>query len=174
MLALLFSPRGRLAPRPFARGVIAVYLAALLSQLLAAPPAIAHAGLAPFALAQALAAWCWFCLHAKRLRDAGEGIGAAVAVAGLYALAVVLFLLMLALLANPLPGDATRAPAARPADLIVWLPLLAMLTGDPDPGLFGYVAIAVLTLVAITILVAMAFSLMMLRRPSAPQAPAVP
>jgi hypothetical protein len=46
-----------------------------------------RAGLAPFALAQALAAWCWYCLHAKRARDAGEDTLAALAVAGLYALA---------------------------------------------------------------------------------------
>ena len=174
MLALLLSPRGCLAPQPFARGVIAVYLAAFLSQLLAAPPAIAHAGLAPFALAQALVTWCWLSLHAKRLRDAGEGTGAAFAIAGLYALAVVLFLLMLALIADPLPRDATSAPGAslRLADFFVWFLLIAMLAGGPDLGLFGYVVVVVLMLVVITILVAIVFSIMTWRRPSAAPAPA--
>ena len=174
MPALLFSPRGRLAPRPFARGVSAVYLAAFLSQLLAAPLMVVRAGLAPFALAQALAAWCWYCLHAKRARDAGEDTLAALAVAGLYALAVVLFVLMLALVADSFPGNATSAPAAGPADFIVWLPLLAMLTGDPHPGLFGYVAIVALILVVVTMLVAIAFSIVMWRRPSAAPVPAAP
>jgi hypothetical protein len=82
--ALLLSPRGCLAPAPFAHGVSAVYLAAFLSQLLAAPPVVLRAGLAPFALAQALAAWCWYCLHAKRARDAGGDTLAALAIAGLY------------------------------------------------------------------------------------------
>ena len=150
MPALLFSPRGRLAPAPFARAVSAVYLAAFLSQLHAAPPVVARAGLAPFALVQALA------------------------VAGLYALAVVLFVLMLALIANPFPGNAASAPAAGLADFIVWLPLLAMLTGDPHPGLFGYVAIAALLLVVVTMLVAIAFSIIVGRRPSAAPMPAAP
>ena len=174
MPALLFSPRGRLAPAPFARGVSAVYFSALLSQLLAAPPMVARTGLAPFALAQALATWCWYCLHAKRARDAGEDTLAALAVGGLYALAVVLLVLMLALIADPFPGNAASAPAAGLADFIVWLPLLAMLTGDPHPGLFGYVAIAALILVLVTMLVAIAFSIIMWRRPSAAPAPAAP
>ena len=173
-LALLLSPRGRLSSKPFARGVTAVYLAAFLSQLLAAPPVIAHAGLAPFALAQALATWCWLCLHAKRLRDAGEGADAAIAIAGLYALAVVLFLLMLALIADPVPKDATSAPGAKPADFVVWFLLVALLTGDPDLELFGYVVIVVLMLVVITIVVAIAFSIVTFRRPSAAPAPAAP
>jgi len=172
--ALLFSPRGRLAPAPFARAVSAVYLAAFLSQLLAAPPVVARAGLAPFALVQALAVWCWYCLHAKRARDAGEDTLAALAFAGLYALAVVLLVLMLALIADPFPGNAASAPAAGLADFIVWLPLLAMLTGDPHPGLFGYVAIAALILVVVTMLVAIAFSIIVGRRPSAAPMPAAP
>jgi uncharacterized membrane protein YhaH (DUF805 family) len=164
-LALFFSARGRLAPKPFACAVIAVYAAALLSQLLISPPAMAQAGAAVFVLVQALAIWSWFCLHAKRLRDADHAIGGAVPVAVLYALAAVLFLLMAALMADANPKDATNPPSADLADFFVLLPLVAMLTGHPDLGLFSYIAMAVLILVLIPIVMAVGFSIFAFRRP---------
>ncbi|MBV8420984.1 MAG: hypothetical protein JOZ26_13320, partial [Hyphomicrobiales bacterium] len=69
-LAVFFSARGRLAPRAFAAGAAVVYGTALLSALLISPPVMLRAGLAPFAFVQAIAIWCWLCLHASRLRDA--------------------------------------------------------------------------------------------------------
>jgi len=166
-LALLFSARGSLAPRPFARAIVAIYLIALLSQFLVSRPVLAHAGPAPFALVQGLAIWSWFCLHAKRLRDSGEEIGAAAGIAILYGLAVLLFMLIAMLLADPVSKDATAAPSAEPADLLIWLLFIAMLTGEPHPGLFGYVVLAVLLLVLVPIIVAVAFSVLAFRRPSA-------
>jgi uncharacterized membrane protein YhaH (DUF805 family) len=164
-LALFFSARGRLAPKPFALGVIAVYITAFLSQLLASPPAMAHGGPAPFACVQALATWSWFCLHAKRLRDSDHGIGAAIAIAALYGLAVVLFLLTVALIADPIPKDATNTPSADLADFFVLFLLVAMLTGDPNLGLFAYVVMAILMLILIPILVAIGFSIFTFGRP---------
>jgi hypothetical protein len=173
-LALFFSARGRLAPKPFARAVVAVYLTAFLSQLLVSPPAIAHAGPAPFALVQALATWSWFCLHAKRLRDGDTAVGAAIAIAILYGLAVVLFLLTIALIADPIPRDATNAPSADLADFFVLFLFVAMLAGDPNLGLFAYVVMAVLMLVLMPILIAVGFSVFAFGRPSAAHAPATP
>jgi hypothetical protein len=167
VLALFLSVRGHLAPEPFARAVVAVYLAGLLSQLLASAPIIARAGLAPFALAQALVAWCWLCLHAKRRRDAGEGTDTAVAIALLYALAVLLFVLVLALVGDPFAERATGTPDRRPANVFVLFLLLAMLTGDSTLGLFDYVIIAALLLVALTVAVAIGFSVASFRRPRA-------
>jgi uncharacterized membrane protein YhaH (DUF805 family) len=166
-LALFFSAHGRLAPKPFALGVIVVYVTSFLAQLLLAPPVIRYGGLTLFALVQALAIWSWFCLHAKRLRDGGRGVGAAVAIAILYGLAVVLFLLMVALIAVPFPKDATHAPTFHLADLFVLLLALAVLTGDPAPGLFAYVLMAVLMLILIPILMAIGFSIFAFGRPSA-------
>jgi hypothetical protein len=171
-LALFFSARGRLAPEPFARAATAVYVTAFLAQLLLAPPAIAHAGPAPFALVQALATWSWLCLHAKRLRDGDHGIGAAIAIAILYALAVVLFLLTVALVADPIPKDASHAPSADPADFFVLFLLVAMLAGDPNLGLFAYVVMAILMLILIPILLAVGLSIFAYGRPSTSQAPA--
>src|SRR5207245_11203234 len=96
-LAVFFSARGRLAPRAFAAGAAVVYGTAFLSFLLISPPVMLRVGLAPFAVAQAIALWCWFCLHAKRLGDVGRRIGVGDAVAVFYAPAVISFLILLAL-----------------------------------------------------------------------------
>ena len=163
-LALFFSARGRLAPRAFAAGAAAVYGTAFLSQLLISAPVMLHAGLAPFALVQAIATWSWFCLHAKRLRDADRGIGVAVAIAVLYALAVILFLLLVALIMPP--GDAAQTASA---DDVRALPLL-IATLTAETGIFAYVAAAILALVVAPVPVAIALSIWAATRPAATSA----
>jgi uncharacterized membrane protein YhaH (DUF805 family) len=160
-LALLFSASGRVAPKPFARAILAVYAAALLSLLLLSAPVVLRAGLVPFVLVQALAAWAWFCLHAKRLRDAGRDAGPALAIAGLYALAIVLFLLMVAVAAPPVGG--VPAPGEEWSDLPV--------AGDPELGLFAYVAAGMLALIVAPMLIAIAFSVWAATRRAGPTAP---
>jgi uncharacterized membrane protein YhaH (DUF805 family) len=168
-LALLFSASGRIAPKPFALGTVAVYAAALLSQLLMSAPVMLRAGFVPFALVQALAIWAWYCLHAKRLRDAGRDTGPALAIATLYALAIVLLLLMLTLL---LPsGDAAQPPAGDAADILIPSRLIALAIGDPDLGLFAYVAAGMCALIFMPMLIAVAFSIWAgTRRKAAPAA----
>jgi uncharacterized membrane protein YhaH (DUF805 family) len=161
-LALFFSARGRVAPRAFAAGAAVVYGTALLSFLLISPPVMLRVGLAPFALVQAIAIWCWFCLHAKRLRDADRRIGVAVAIAVLYALAVILFLLLVALI---MPfGDVAQPPRADDV-----LPLLiAALTAES--GIFAYVAAVILALVVVPVPMAIGFSIWAATRPAATSA----
>ena len=160
-LAVFFSARGRLAPRAFAAGAAVVYATAFLSPLLISPPVMLRAGLVPFALVQAIAIWCWFCLHAKRLRDADRQVGVAVAIAVLYALAVILFLLLVALI---MPfGDA--AQRARAEDVPVLSLLIATLTAET--GIFAYVAAAILALVVAPVPMAIALSIWAATRPAA-------
>jgi len=154
-LAFWFSPSGRIAPKSFARGILAVYGVAALSLLLMSAPVLLRVGFAPFVAVQALACWAWFCLHARRLRDAGRDAGAALAVAGLYGLAIVLLLLMLAL-AAPLRGGA-QAPGAGAGD--AWSDLFALAGGDSDLGLFAYVGASLLALIVLPMLTAVAFSI---------------
>ncbi len=156
-LAHWFSPFGRMAPKPFARRVLVVYGAALLSQILMSPPVMLLAGLVPFALVQALASWAWLCLHAKRLRDAGHDIGPALAIAGLYALAIALLLLMVALL--PPLADTGQTAEGGAADILVVSRLIAVATGDPALGLFAYVAAGMLALIVTPMVIAIAFSI---------------
>lgn len=160
-LALLFSPRGRLAPRPFAAGVAVVYLAAFSSQLMLAPVVLARAGLAPFVLIQAVAIWTWLCLHANRLRDAARDIGPAVAIAAIYAMAMILLLLVVSLI-GPQSGQTAGEVSA---DALIVFYLLGMLTGDP--GLFAYVAGGIFALIFTPMLIAIAFSLWAATRPRA-------
>jgi hypothetical protein len=146
-LALLFSARGRLAPRAFAAGAAVVYGTALLSFLLISPPVMLRVG-------------CWFCLHAKRLRDADRQIGVAVAIVVLYALAVILFLLLVALI---MPfGDV--AQTARADDVLALLLLIAALTAES--GIFAYVAAAILALVIAPVPMAIGFSIWAATRPA--------
>jgi uncharacterized membrane protein YhaH (DUF805 family) len=93
-LRFLFSPSGQLGPRPFAWAAIAVYIAGLAAQSLTASDMLAHIGLWPFGIAQALLIWIWFVLHTKRLRDSGHAASLAVGASVLYALSVVLLLLI--------------------------------------------------------------------------------
>ncbi|HEY6992737.1 MAG TPA: hypothetical protein VH397_03420 [Xanthobacteraceae bacterium] len=158
-LALWFSASGRMAPKPFACAMLVVYAAALLSLLLMPAPVTSWAGLLPFALVQALAAWAWFCLNAKRLRDAGRDVGAAAAIALLYALAIVLFLLTVTLV-MPL-GGAARTPDAG------WSGLLAIARSASDLGLFAYVGAGLLALVLAPMLIAIVFSIWAATRRSA-------
>jgi uncharacterized membrane protein YhaH (DUF805 family) len=163
-LAVFFSARGRLAPRAFAAGAAVVYGTALLSALLISPPVMLRAGLAPFAFVQAIAIWCWLCLHASRLRDADRRIGVAVAIAVLYALAVILFLLLVALI---MPfGDVART--ARADDVLALPVLIATLTAET--GIFAYVAAAILALVVAPVPMAIGFSIWAATRPAATRA----
>jgi uncharacterized membrane protein YhaH (DUF805 family) len=173
-LALFFSAHGRIPPKPFTGVVVAVYAAAFLSQLLVSPPVLQRAGWLPFALIQAIASWAWFCLHAKRLRDADCSVGPAAAIAVLYALAMVLLLLVVQLLAGGTLSDATRAPAARWSDFLVPTFLLALLSEDPGLGLFAYVVVGILVLIVMPIAIAVGFSIWSGSRPSVTTASATP
>src|SRR3954471_12974946 len=156
-LALFFSGFGRLAPKPFARAVAAVYGAAFLSQLLISPPVMLRIGLAAFALVQAMAMWAWFCLHAKRLRDAGRPMGPAMAIVVLYALAMILLLLIIVLVVGMTPG--AEAAAGGGTDVLISSYLVRALAGDPDPGFFAYVAVGILALIFAPMLIAIGFSI---------------
>src|SRR5262249_21732094 len=150
-----------LASRACAASAAVVYGTAFLSLLLISPPVMLRAGLVPFALVQAIAIWCWFCLHAKRLRDADRQVGVAVAIAALYALAVGLFLLLVALI-MPFRGVAQTARAGG----VPALPLLVATLTAPT-GIFAYVAAASLALGGGPGPVATVFSIWAATRPAA-------
>jgi uncharacterized membrane protein YhaH (DUF805 family) len=167
-LALVFSTSGRIAPKAFAIGAIAVYGLNFLSQFLFAAPLLARGGLIGFVAIQTLVTWTWYALHAKRLRDCGRSIGPALAIAILYALSVVLFVLVLAAVTVPLtteaPGDA-RSGGIFEFFLIFFL--IGLIVGDPHMGVFGYVILAVLAAVTLPFVIAVAFSLWLGFRPRA-------
>src|ERR1700680_1041958 len=144
-LALFLSSSGRLAPRPFALAVLSVYVAGVCSQALLAPEVLARTGLWSFAIVEAAIMWMWFALHAKRLHDADHGVGAAVGIMIVCSLAVLLFILMLAVfheVASPEMNDTSRFVGL----VAIWY-LFAVVSGNGDFGVLGAV-LSVLMLVA--------------------------
>jgi uncharacterized membrane protein YhaH (DUF805 family) len=169
-LALFFSASGRIAPKPFALAVAALYLVSFAARGLLATPVLMRGGMFPFALVQAVVVWSWFSLHAKRRRDAGRGIGAAIAVAVLFAIAVML--VMFVGLFTGMPGEGAALgdapPAAGQAEIIIVIYLLALFTGDPHLGMFGYFLMGIFLLILAPIVTALLFSLWTGTRPSLP------
>ncbi len=169
-LKLFFSSSGRIAPKPFALGVLGVYLVSLLSQGLLSARLGASGGLLLFAVVQAAATWAWFALHAKRRRDAGRGVGPVVAVAILYSLGIILLLLILSLL----KGDGTASdasPAAGLVGLFFLLYLLAVYAGNPQPlGIFGVILFGTAALIVTPMVITILFSILTGVRPSVPPA----
>jgi len=168
-LVSFFSASGRIAPGPFALGVVLVYVLSFLSQVLISPPMTARGGVLPFALAQAALTWAWFVLHAGRLRDADRPIGAALGIAVLYALAIVLLMLLI----EPIIGGgagvmATEAPRFNPIELWVFLLLFTAFTAQAGLDFFHYFALGVLILILMPVVIAVCFSIWAGTRPRAP------
>jgi uncharacterized membrane protein YhaH (DUF805 family) len=170
LVALVFSYSGRLAPRPFAFAVTVVYLLGFASQVLLAEPTLARAGVWPFALAQAALLWIWFTLHAKRLRDADRGTGAALGIAIVNVLSVLFLLMVVASFLTPPPAEDTTGSVLGTWVAIVFL--FAILTGAPALGFLGFILLAAAFVVLFPILLAIGFSIWAGTRPSAsPQPP---
>jgi uncharacterized membrane protein YhaH (DUF805 family) len=161
-----FSFSGRIAPRPFALGVAAVYVASFFSQFLLAAPVTERASLVPFLLMQAVTGWAWTALHVKRLRDAGRSPSTAVALAAIYALAIVLLLLVIAMTHAPAAAAAAgETPSSGWGQTLLLFFLISVILSDPNFGLFGVVILSVLALVMLPIVIAIAFTIWTGTRP---------
>ena len=158
---------GRIAPRPFAVGVVAVYALSFLSQVLMSPPVTVRFGVLPFAILQALLTWAWFVLHARRLRDAGRPIGPAIAIAVLYALAMVLLILLVDQIIGPdVTAVGTEVPRRSFSDAWVFLLLFSAFVGEATLGFFHILALGILALILIPVVIAIGFSIWTGTRPA--------
>lgn len=158
ILQLFLSPHGRLGAGCFAGAVILAYALSLAGNVLTAPVVLARAGLWPFVLAQAVLIWVWYVLHAKRLRDAGRGIGPVQGVAVIYALALMLLVLVGAFF---LDGGAA-AGSSTPASLQVLCELFYRAGASLDP-------FVILALVAcLSLVTAPVFSIWAAMQPAQP------
>ena len=163
-MRLLFSPAGRLTPQPFIFAAAAVYAGGVASQWLTVPQVIDRAGLWPFVAVQALLIWVWFALHAKRLRDAGRGVGLAVGVALLYTLSVALLIIVAVAFFNSVPGPDANAASATGLILFVWIATL--LLGSPHYDLAWLMAAILTTLALAPVIVAVLLTFWAATRPS--------
>jgi uncharacterized membrane protein YhaH (DUF805 family) len=146
-LRLLLSPSGRLGPRAFIVAVVLVYMAAAASQALTMPGVIRSAGLWPFLVAQVVLIWIWYALHAKRLRDARKPVGLAVATCLLYALSVALLIIIAGTFYGALAGQSADPTTASALGLVLFVSIVAMLSGTPSDSL-AWLMVAILLVVA--------------------------
>jgi hypothetical protein len=138
-LGSLTPAQGRLAPKPFALGVLGVWIAGLASQVLLTGDVVLRAGLWPFIAIQAVLIAIWLVLHIRRLRDAGQGPTAAIGIALIYLLAVGLLLMLVAFFTHP-DGLAPRGLDSPASGAIVGTLLVVFLFNimfTPDFGVFS-------------------------------------
>ncbi|PWT90362.1 MAG: hypothetical protein C5B56_05540 [Proteobacteria bacterium] len=165
-LGFLFSPSGRLRPRPFVIAAAGVYAVGVASHALTTADVIARVGLWAFVAVQALLVWIWFALHAKRLRDAGRGVGLAVGVGLLYVLSIVLLVILAAAFFNTAAADTADPNTASALGLILLVAVIAALGGAANYDV-AWLLVAALTLIALVPLIVTAlFTLWAATRPS--------
>jgi len=157
LFRLFLSPFGRLAPREFALATMLVYAAMMVSQVLLSGPMVARYYALPFILMQAGIVWSWLALHVKRLRDAGDGLEIAFAIAILYVLAMALLLLVMQF-AGGFGAGADDVKSGGAADLFIIPRLIGIFVRETDLGIFGYLLMGFFAFIMIAVLVALSFS----------------
>jgi hypothetical protein len=158
-LEFLTSRQGRLAPRPFALGVLAVWVAGIATQWLLSGEIMDRAGIWPFLATQAALIWIWLVLHIRRLRDAGQGAASAIGVAVIYALAIGLMVMLVAFFTNPNAGGSwagNEAGDAAGATLLVLF--LFAIVFKPDFGVFTTILKSLILIAFLPALVSLLFS----------------
>jgi uncharacterized membrane protein YhaH (DUF805 family) len=166
-LRLLFSPSGQLGPRAFIIAVVLVYVAGAASHGLTLPNVIKAAGLWPFLAVQIVLIWIWYTLHAKRLRDAGKPVGLAVAASLLYVLAVALLIIIAGAFYGALAGQGTDPNTASALGLILFVSIIAMLSGAPHDSLAWLIVAILLVIAYLPIVLAVLTSMWAATRPTA-------
>jgi uncharacterized membrane protein YhaH (DUF805 family) len=167
-LGFLFSPAGRLAPRPFITGAIGVYLVGAASLLLTTVNVVPRAAVLPFVALQLVVPWIWFCLHSKRLHDAGRGSGLAVGVGLLYLFSVVQLLIVpngFFMTSSRLLGDADVGGEQL---LILVVYVVSVLAGSSQYDLIPVVVVILIALTFLPIVVALAVTVWAARLKSLP------
>ena len=168
-LGFLLSPAGRLEPRPFIFGAIGVYLVGVASQPLATADIVRPAGLLPFAAVQLALVWIWFCLHGKRLHDAGRSNGIALGVALFYLLPMGLLVLAADALWPTSSQSFGGADAAGVQWLIMFMYVVGMLGGSGQYDLIQVTVAILIALAFLPIVVALAVTVWAARLESQPQ-----
>jgi uncharacterized membrane protein YhaH (DUF805 family) len=166
-LRLLFSPSGRLGPQTFIIVVALVYVAGIASHALTLPDVIRSAGLWPFLAAQIVLIWIWYALHAKRLRDAGKPVGLALATSVLYVLSIALLIIMAGAFYTALAGEGTDPNTASALGLILFVSIIAMLSGAPHDSLAWLIVAILLAIAYLPIALAVATTVWAATRPTA-------
>jgi len=166
----IVSTHGRLARKPFALGVLGVYVAGIAAQALLSGEVMGRAGPWPFIIAQAALIWIWLVLHIRRLRDAGQGPAAAIGIALVYVLALGLLLMLVVFFTNP---DAVRSrggesPASDAATGTLLVLFLFAIVFKPDFGVFTTILKSLILIAFLPAVISLLFSIRTGMRPSVP------
>jgi len=161
LVALLSPGKGRLAPKPFALGVFAVWIAGIASQLLLTGDFLARFGLWPFIAIQALLIWFWLVLHVRRLREAGQGPSAAIGIALIYVLAIGLVLMLVAFFTHPdsLVPRGVESPAGNAAIGTLLVVFLFNIVLTPDFGVFSTILKGLILIAFMPVAISLLFSI---------------
>ena len=111
--------------------------------------------------------WIWYALHAKRLRDAGKPIGVAVATCLLYVLSVVLLVIIAGAFYGALAGQGTDPNTASALGLILFVSIIAMLSGTPHDSLAWLIVAILLVIAYLPIILAVVTTVWAATRPTA-------
>jgi uncharacterized membrane protein YhaH (DUF805 family) len=169
-LASFVSPEGRIARKPFALGVLALYVAGIAAQALLVGDVIARLGLWPFAAVQGALIWAWLVLHIWRLRDAGEGPAAAIGIALIYLLALGLLLMLVVFFTNPIAGGepvGENPGGGAPTATLLVVFLFAILF-KPDFGVFTTILKGLILIAFMPLAISLLFSIRTGMRRSVP------
>jgi uncharacterized membrane protein YhaH (DUF805 family) len=172
-MTFFLAPSGTLSRGRFLPAVLAVYAAGFASQMLTAPVVLEKLGLWPFAAIQLLLLWCWYVVHARRLRDAGRSAGLAMGIAIIYLLALVLMLMVLAFTMPEGKTDDT-VPLSSIVGLYLLLWIFGVFGDRPSLGVVEIYAFALLAVAAMPFVLVVGCSLYAGLRRSVPAASAQP
>jgi uncharacterized membrane protein YhaH (DUF805 family) len=175
-LTTMFSASGRLAPQPFVLGALAVYVGGFLSQLLLNSYVTQHANVIPFVLVQIALAWIWYALHARRLRDAGRGVGAAIALTIVYLLAIVLLLVVVFTVnKGVLPADNSGFAVMTIIAVLAAAFFTSLIVGASSAiDMFGPALLGGLVAITLPVLIGFVFTIWLVNRPRAALPPSSP
>ena len=164
VLRSLLSPSGRLTSQPFIAAVLAVYAAGIGAQWLTMQQVLGHAGIWPFAVAQAALIWIWYVLHARRLHDAGRPVDVAAGAAALYALSIMLLLIVAMNFFTPIAGG-TEPNATAALNIILLIAVIAALTQTSGHDIGGLILAICIVMAFLPVIVAVAVTLWAATRP---------
>jgi hypothetical protein len=111
--------------------------------------------------------WIWYALHAKRLRDAGKPVGLAVAASLLYVLSVALLIIIAGAFYGALAGQGTDPNTASALGLILFVSIIAMLSGAPHDNLAWLIVAILLVIAYLPIVLVLVTSVWAATRPTA-------
>jgi uncharacterized membrane protein YhaH (DUF805 family) len=164
----IVSTQGRLARKPFALGVLGVYIAGIAAQALLSGEVMGRAGLWPFVIAQAALIWIWLVLHIRRLRDAGQGPAAAIGIALVYVLALGLLLMLVVFFTNPdaVTPRGGESPASDAGTGTLLVLFLFAIVFKPDFGVFTTILKGLILIAFVPAVISLLFSIRTGMRPS--------